>query len=146
MLSEPEAKNTFAHRAAYFISSILRKWQHTCTVLQEVALHFPDPHQMAGMTEQQVRTKDYVARYMTLTKEIMPQFARISHQHWPVQNDHYFQRIVLDAVCGGTWYDHIARPAYKHLTRDQALQAVALCDAIISGEADLNELNRQSLA
>jgi len=98
------------------------------------------------MTEQQIRTADYVARYMTLTKEIMPRLAQTSHQHWPVQNDHCFQRIVLDAVCGGIWYDHIARPAYKHLTRDQALRAVALCDAIISGEADLTELNRQSLA
>lgn len=97
------------------------------------------------MTEQQMRTADYVSRYMTLTKEVMPQLARTSHQHWPVRNDHCFQRIVLDAACGGTWYDHIARPAYKHLTRDQALRAVALCDAIISGKADLTELNRQSL-
>jgi hypothetical protein len=62
-----------------------------------------------------------------------------------VRNDHCFQRIVLDAICGGTWYDHIARPAYKHLTRYQALQAVTLCDAIISGDADLTQLNRQSL-
>jgi len=92
-----------------------------------------------------MRTADYVSRYMTLTKEVMPDLARTSHRHWPVRNDHCFQRIVLDAVCGGMWYDHIARPAYKHLTRDQALQAVALCDRIISGEADLMQLNRKSL-
>ncbi|WP_025052432.1 hypothetical protein [Sulfitobacter noctilucae] len=83
---------------------------------------------------------------MTLTKETMPQLARTSHQHWPVQNDHCFQRIVLDTVCGGTWYDHIARPAYKHLTKDQALRAVALCDRIIAGETDLTRLNIQSFA
>lgn len=97
------------------------------------------------MMEEHMRTADYVSRYITLTKEVMPQLARTSHKHWPVRNDHCFQRIVLDAICGGTWYDHIARPAYKHLTRYQALQAVKLCDAIISGDADLTQLNRQSL-
>ena len=97
------------------------------------------------MMEEHMRTADYVSRYMTLTKEVMPQLARTSHKYWPVRNDHCFQRIVLDAICGGTWYDHIARPAYKHLTRYQALQAVTLCDAIISGDADLTQLNRQSL-
>jgi hypothetical protein len=96
------------------------------------------------MTEQQMRTADYVSRYMTLTKEVMPALGRTSHRQWPVRNDHCFQRIVLDEVCGGTWYDHIARPAYKHLTPDQALQAVALSDRIISGEADLIQLNRHS--
>ena len=97
------------------------------------------------MTEQHMCTADYVSRYMRLTKEVMPRLAQTSHRHWPVRNDHCFQRIVLDAVSGGTWYDHIARPAYKHLTRDEALRAVALCETIISGEADLAQLNRQSL-
>lgn len=97
------------------------------------------------MTQKHMRTADYVSRYMSLTKEAMPRLARTSHRHWPVRNDHCFQRIVLDAVCGGAWYDHIARPAYKHLTRDQAVQAAALCDRMISGEADLTQLNRQSL-
>jgi hypothetical protein len=102
-------------------------------------------YQGARTTEQHMRTADYVSRYMTLTKEVMPGLTRTSHRHWPVRNDHCFQRIVLDAVCGGTWYDHIARPAYKHLTRAQALRAVTLCNRIISGEADLIHLNRQSL-
>jgi hypothetical protein len=97
------------------------------------------------MTETQLRTADLVSRYMTLTKEIMPALARTSHLHWPVRNDHCFQRIVLDALCGGVWYDHIPRPAYKHLTRAQAGQAVQLCDEIISGQADLGSMNRQSL-
>jgi len=97
------------------------------------------------MTEHTLRTADLVSRYMILTKEVMPDLARTSHAHWPVRNDHCFQRIVLDTVCGGTWYDHIARPAYKHLTREQAVQAVTLCDRIIAGEADLAALNRASL-
>jgi hypothetical protein len=97
------------------------------------------------MTEPYPRTADLVSRYMTLTKEVMPTLARTSHAHWPVRNDHCFQRIVLDAVCSGIWYDHIPRPAYKHLTREQAAQAVVLCDDIISGDANLAQLNRQSL-
>lgn len=92
------------------------------------------------------RTADLVTRYMVLTKETMPTLARTSHKHWPVWNDHCFQRIVLDAVCGGVWYDHLPRPAYRHLTQDQAATAVALCEKIMSGKVDLEMLNRQSLA
>ena len=97
------------------------------------------------MTPNQPRTADLVSQYMVLTKEIMPDLARTSHTHWPVRNDHCFQRIVLDAVCGGVWYDHLLRPAYKNLTRDQAANAVDLCNDIISGDSDLEVLNRQSL-
>ena len=97
------------------------------------------------MTPVQPRTADLVSRYMVLTKEIMPNLARTSHRHWPVRNDHCFQRIVLDAVCGGVWYDHLLRPAYKNLTHDQATNAVDLCNDIISGDTDLGVLNKQSL-
>lgn len=98
------------------------------------------------MIETHLRTADLVSRYLVLTKEIMPELARTTHIHyWPVRNDHCFQRIVLDALCGGVWYDHIPRPAYKHLTREQAQQAVRLCDQIVSGEVDLALMNEQSL-
>ena len=97
------------------------------------------------MTPNQPRTADLVSQYMVLTKEIMPDLARTSHTHWPVRNDHCFQRIVLDAVCGGVWYNHLLRPAYKNLTHALAANAVDLCDDIISGDSDLVVLNRQSL-
>ena len=83
---------------------------------------------------------------MVLKKGTMPTLARTSHKHWPVWNNHFFQRIVLDAVCGGVWYDHLPRPAYRHLTKDQAATAVALCEKIMSGKVDLEMLNQQSLA
>jgi hypothetical protein len=92
------------------------------------------------------RTADLVSRYMVLTKETMPMLARTSHTHWPIRNDHCFQRVVLDAVCGGVWYDYVLQPAYKHLTQDQAAKAVELCEAILSGVTDLGVLNQQSLA
>ena len=93
----------------------------------------------------QPRSTDLVSRYMVLTKEIMPHLARTSHGHWPVRDDHCFQRIVLDAVCGGVWYDHLLRPAYKNLTHNLAAKAVDLCNNIILGDSDLEFLNRQSL-
>ena len=97
------------------------------------------------MTPAQPRTADVVSRYMVLTKEIMPHLARTSHRHWPVRNDHCFQRIVLDVVCGGVWYDHLLRSAYENLTHDLAANAVDLCNDIILGDADLVVLNRKSL-
>lgn len=75
----------------------------------------------------------------------MPTLARDGTKRWPVVNDHCFQRIVLDAVCGGVWYDHVPRPAYKNLTVGQARAAVAICEAILDGSEDLTKLNRQSL-
>nr|WP_299682474.1 hypothetical protein [uncultured Roseobacter sp.] len=86
-----------------------------------------------------------VQEYLHLTRVVLPELACRPETNWPVVNDHCFQRIVLDAISGGVWYDHIARPAYKHLTTAQAAEAVAICKAIIAGDADLHALNRRSL-
>lgn len=82
---------------------------------------------------------------MHLTTDVLPALARSGGRDWPVREDHCFQRIVLDTICGGVWYAHLARPAYKHLSPDQALRAVALCRDIAEGRADLRQLNHQSL-
>ena len=86
-----------------------------------------------------------IKRYIKLTKEVMPKMASDLELQWPIQNDHCFQRIVLDSICNGCWYDYLDRPAYKNLSEDQALNAVKLCEDIISGNADLHALNHQSL-
>jgi hypothetical protein len=86
-----------------------------------------------------------IATYMHLTKEVLPSMARSDQTDWPVREDHCFQRIVLDAICGGVWYEHLDRPAYKHLTNNQAQRAVELCHDIAGGQADLQQLNQQSL-
>ena len=86
-----------------------------------------------------------IATYMHLTKEVLPSLARNDQTNWPMSKDHCFQRVVLDHVCGGVWYDHLVRPAYKHLTNDQAQRAVRMCQDIVEGKADLRELNQQSL-
>lgn len=87
-----------------------------------------------------------VGHYRHLTRTVMPKLAQTSKRHWPVENDHCFQRIVLDTICGGVWYDHIARPAYRHLNAEQVAEAVQLCERIIAGKTDLRVLNQQSLA
>lgn len=87
-----------------------------------------------------------VEQYLHLTRTVMPALAQTSKRHWPVHNDHCFQRIVLDTICSGVWYDHIARPAYKHLSQAQVEKAVQLCNQIIAEKTDLNMLNQQSLA
>ncbi|MEL6644871.1 MAG: hypothetical protein AAFQ79_13135 [Pseudomonadota bacterium] len=86
-----------------------------------------------------------VARYLYLTRVVLPAMARAPGTRWPVREDHCFQRIVLDTICGGVWYDHIPRPAYRHLTAAQARDAVRLCEGIETGTVDLHCLNAQSL-
>ncbi len=98
------------------------------------------------LIDQKEETRDLIDTYLHLTKKVLPQLARGDEHNWPVSEDHCFQRIVLDTICGGVWYDHLSRPAYKHLTNDQAQRAVHLCKSILAGQADLHELNQQSLA
>ena len=97
------------------------------------------------MSNSELAPTELVSNYIEMTKKTMPSLANTTHKNWPVRNDHCFQRIILDTVCGGIWYDHLPRPAYKHLSHEQALQAVNLCNDIIAGKADLVALNRQSL-
>ena len=86
-----------------------------------------------------------IASYMHLTKEVLPSLARSDRTDWPVSEDHCFQRIVLDTICSGIWYEHLDRPAYKHLTNDQAQRAIELCRDIMEERVDLKHLNQQSL-
>ena len=70
-----------------------------------------------------------------------------SARRWPVRFDHCFQRILLDAACGGVWYDTIEeRPAYAHAPEAVLSEAVRLGEGALNGDVDLVALNRQSLA
>ena len=90
-------------------------------------------------------TDDLVSAYLHLTKEVLPALARNGRRNWPVSDDHCFQRIILDHVCGGVWYENLDHPAYKNLTKDQVQRAVKLCEDIADGHKDLQKLNQQSL-
>ena len=89
--------------------------------------------------------RELINSYLYLTKNVLPSLAKDGSRTWPVAEDHCFQRIVLDTICGGVWYDFIDRPAYKNLTMEQVLAAVQLCEAIINGHSNIQELNQQSL-
>ena len=97
------------------------------------------------MNYSQCNIAELIRLYRNYTIKVMPQMALSPEIQWPVQNDHCLQRIILDAVCNGTWYNYLERPAYKNLTYDQAFRAVQLCEDILAGRADLHDLNRQSL-
>ena len=85
-----------------------------------------------------------VETYLDLTRRVLPEAARTTRRDWPIHNDHCFQRVVLDTITGGVWYDHIKKPAYRNMTDLQAKAAVALSRDILSGKADLRALNDQS--
>ncbi|MEM8592129.1 MAG: hypothetical protein AAGF13_06340 [Pseudomonadota bacterium] len=85
-----------------------------------------------------------ITTYLDLTRITLPALA--PSRPWPVSADHCFQRIILDNVVGGVWYDHIPRPAYEHLSLDQARAAAKLALDIKQGTADLSALNDRSLA
>ena len=89
--------------------------------------------------------QELINSYLNLTKNVLPSLAKDGSRIWPVFEDHCFQRIILDTICGGVWYEFIDRPAYKHLTMEQVVAAVQLCEAIIDGRSNIHELNQQSL-
>ncbi len=83
------------------------------------------------------------AEWLDLTRRAMPAARR---PDWPVRHDHCFQRILLDAACGGVWYDHVAgRPAYRHAPEPVLRRAVALGRDVLEGRAALGPLNERSL-
>ena len=74
--------------------------------------------------------QELINSYLYLTKNVLPSLAKDGSRTWPVVEDHCFQRIVLDTICGGVWYEFIDRPAYKHLTIEQVSAAVQLLSLI----------------
>ncbi len=83
-------------------------------------------------------------RWLQLTRETLPGLA--AARGFPIRHDHCFQRILLDAACGGRWTDHVAgRPAYRQIDTGCLAAAVALAERVAAGEADLDRLNVQSL-
>ena len=89
--------------------------------------------------------QELINSYLYLTKNVLPSLAKDGSRTWPVVEDHCFQRIVLDTICNGVWYEHLDRPAYKNLTHDEVQRAVDLCYEIAEGHVDLRQLNNQSL-
>ena len=85
-----------------------------------------------------------VEQWFALTREEMPALA--GERRWPVRFDHCFQRILLDNAVGAKWTETIASPAYRNADDAILERAIELGRAAIAGQADLPELNRNSLA
>lgn len=92
--------------------------------------------------------EDLQERWLTLTRRDLP--ARARAERWPLRADHCFQRVILDAVCGGRWYDSVpGRPAYRHLGHDRLTAATALAERLATAPDAatlLRQLNTRSLA
>ena len=82
-------------------------------------------------------------RYLDLTTEVLPAQATAA---WPVQDDHCFQRIVLDTLFDDVWYEHVESPAYRHLSRQQSARAIELAISMVSDPARVRGLNQRNLA
>ena len=88
---------------------------------------------------------DLEQTWLQLTRVTLPRLSAL--RNWPVREDHCFQRILLDVVYGGVWYDHVkGRPAYRWIAIDRLEAAVALGQRIADGDEDLRVLNARSLA
>ncbi len=83
-------------------------------------------------------------QWLELTRASLPQVA--VSRGWPVQNDHCFQRVLLDNACQTKWTEVISkRPAYRHAPDDILANALALGYAVLNGSQDLADLNARSL-
>lgn len=81
-------------------------------------------------------------RYWQATTEDLPEIA--SERGWPVQEAQGFQRLILDNICKGVWYDKIAEPAISHMSEAQLRKAAYLAEDLLYGRRMLEPLEEQS--
>ena len=88
---------------------------------------------------------DLQNRYLALINKTLPELAKSTHRHWPISEDHCFARVVLDNICQDVWYKNISAPAYQYMSSEQLIEAIKLCEDIISARVSLEKLNQRSL-
>lgn len=85
-----------------------------------------------------------VALYRRRVETDLP--AAAAEHGWSLKFDHCFARVLLDNLVAGVWYDHLKKPAWRHLTDAQARRLVAMADRLLTeGEPLLREWNTASL-
>ena len=85
-----------------------------------------------------------VLRFKQLTETALPALART--ERWPIRLDHCFKRICLDHAFEDVWYNHVSRPAERHLQGEPLARAVACAEELLTGGLLLlTERNRASL-
>ena len=85
-----------------------------------------------------------VARWYALTRDELPGMAVA--QRWPIQLDHCFMRVCLDAVFGSPWTAVLQRPAVAHAAEADLARAILVAESIVAEPARLRPLNEASLA
>lgn len=84
------------------------------------------------------------AEWLDLTRRLLPDMA--VRRGWSIRADHCFQRILLDVAVGDVWYTAVTgRPAYRHIAARTLAHAVAIGKGVMTGDRELDLLNRQSL-
>lgn len=118
--------------------------------------HRPDPAVVAARADYKLIDGDYVfddtdddeaeirEAWKLLYSRRLPEAAR-KNRDWPVYLDHCFARILLDNAVGQMWRTVIAAPAWKNTPLPVLQHAIDLGEAIMTGDADIWELNDRSL-
>lgn len=83
--------------------------------------------------------------YLNFTNNILPQIALKPGCNWPIQENHCFQRVILDNLFNGVWQTHLSSPAYKNMSINQLKSAINTCENIRAGSVSIYKLNQQSI-
>lgn len=85
-----------------------------------------------------------LSRWKHLTETLLP--TRAQQLHWPIKLDHCFKRITLDHATNDIWYNHLPRPAERHLSGPTLDRALAAAESLLTGDQTLlDQLNQASL-
>ena len=85
-----------------------------------------------------------IAHFKNLTELTLPALAR--EHRWPIRLDHCFKRICLDAAFNDVWYNHLPRPAERHLEGEPLARAIRCAESIVAeGLPTLTLRNAESL-
>ena len=85
------------------------------------------------------------SRWRELVGTRLPR-AAATRPDWPVRQDHCFARILLDNACDRPWREMIRAPAWREAPPELLREACAMGEAVLDGAANLDALNRRSLA
>lgn len=92
----------------------------------------------------QTTQEEILEEYQTFTNQIMPNFFK-GRKDTKVKRHHSFQRVLLDNLFADVWYQHLKKPAYQHLNKNQLVTLNKLAQRILENPRRLELLNQYSL-
>ena len=87
------------------------------------------------------------AEYLDLVNVQLPAIARV--RKFPIRVGHCFGRVLLDHLFSDCWYGHLDQfgkvPAYRQLSEDQLVRAIAMAQAFIDKpNSYIQRINKES--